>query len=187
MVNAEKVKGLLTLHGKVRSQPPSNWTGPFQLPSAVEQFYQEVGPVNISINAHGNSYFLPSLAGLWKFQSGYSWNSLTRKPIEDWNADWLVVADAGGDPFIFDRSSETVLHAYHGAAEWNPLKMFSDLNTMAACLAQLGTVMSESRETYRKEDGSIHSAHRHLALAPIQDLLGAEAQAETILKILSWE
>jgi hypothetical protein len=45
-----------------------------------------------------------------------------------------------GDPFIFVRSSSVVLHAYHGEDEWDPVEMFPDLNTMAACLGELGGV-----------------------------------------------
>jgi hypothetical protein len=70
MVTTETAKRLLALHGEVRSQPASDWSGAFPMPLAVEQFYREVGPFNVTIAAHGNPYFLPALADLWKFQAG---------------------------------------------------------------------------------------------------------------------
>jgi hypothetical protein len=114
MVTGVMAKSLLALHGDVRPQPPSDWTGAFPIPPAVERFYREVGPANITIRAHGNPYFLPCLADLWQFQAGYRWNGLSSEPIEDWDDDWLVVADEAGDPFIITRPSGAVLHAYHG-------------------------------------------------------------------------
>ena len=119
MVTAETAQRLLALHGEVRAQPSSDWTGPFPISPAVEQFYREVGPFNVTIKAHGNPYFLPSLADLWQFQAGYRWNGLSGESIEDWPDDWFVVADEGGNPFIFVRSSGVVLHAYQGEGEWD--------------------------------------------------------------------
>jgi hypothetical protein len=122
MVTAEVAKRLLALHGEARPQPPSDWTGAIPIPAAVEGFYQEVGPAIVTIEAHGNPYFLPSLVDLWQFQAGYRWNGLSGEPTEDWPDDWLVVADEGGDPFIFVRSSGAVLHAYTIAVPKPPLR-----------------------------------------------------------------
>ena len=171
MVSAEKAKELLTRHGKVRPQIPADWKGPFTLPPAVEVFYRDVGPVNITINA--NAYFLPRLADLWKFQRGYRYNALTGKPIEDWISDWLVIADQGGDPFILDLASGSVLYACHDDDEWRTVALFSDLNTMAACLAQIGAILREG-----------DSAICELASPHLQDLLGGESNAAVVLNAL---
>src|SRR5262249_8604251 len=151
---------ILALHGEVRSQPASAWTGPFPIPLAVERFYREVGPLNVTIEAHGNPYFLPSLADLWQFQAGYRWNGLSGQRIKHWPDDGLVAADEGGDPFIFARSSGMVLHAYHGEGEWDADEMFPDLNTMAACLAQIGTIVLEAGHDFMEEDCSIRPKYR---------------------------
>jgi hypothetical protein len=186
MVTADVAKRLLALHGEVRSQPASDWTGAFPIPPAVERFYQEVGPFNVTIEAHGNPYFLPCLADLWQFQAGYRWNGLCGEPIEGWPDDWLVVADEGGDPFIFTRSSGVILHAYHGEREWDTRDMFPDLNTMAACLAQIGAIVLEAGCDYMEEDWSIRPKYRALASARLQELLGAKSEAETVLGVLGW-
>jgi hypothetical protein len=180
------VKRLLSLHGDVRPQPPGDWTGSFPVPPAVARFYWEVGPMDITIEAHGNPYFVPCLADLWKFQAGYRWNGLSGEPIEDWNDDWLVVADEGGDPFILERTSGVVLHAYHGEGEWTAGEMFADLNTMAACLAQIGAIVSEAGDAYMEEDYSIRPDFRELASARLQELLGSKSDAEAVLGVLGW-
>jgi hypothetical protein len=186
MVTAETAKRLLALHGEVPPQPASNWTGAFTIPPGVERFYREVGPFNVTIEAHGNPFFLPSLADLWQFQAGYRWNGLSEDPIEDWPDDWLVVADEGGDPFIFVRSSGVVLHAYHGEGEWDAGEMFPDLNAMAACLAQLGAIASEAGIEFLSEDYSVRPEYRALASTRLQDLLGEKSDAEAILGVLGW-
>jgi len=186
MVTAEKAKALLALHGEVRPQPPTDWVGSFPIPPAVERFYCEVGPADITIEAYGNPYFLPCLAEQWKFQAGYRWNGLSGEPIDDWNDDWLVVADEGGDLFIFERTSGVVLHAYHGQGVWDAGEMFPDLNTMAACLAQLGAIVSEAGDAIYEEDSSIRPHFRELALARLLELLGSKSLAETVLDELGW-
>jgi len=186
MVAAEKAKELLALHGEVRPQPPTDWTGSFPIPPAIERFYREVGPANITIESHGNPYFLPSLADLWQFQAGYRWNGLSSEPTEDWKDDWLVVADEGGDPFILERTSGVVLHAYHGEGKWDAGEMFPDINTMATCLAQIGAIVSEAGDAFMEADCSVRPEFRQLALARLQELLGSESDVESVLSVLGW-
>lgn len=186
MVTAEDAKRLLALHGEIRPQPPSDWSGVFPIPPAVERFYREVGPANVTIEAHGNPYFLPSLADLWQFQAGYRWNGLSGAPIEEWPDDWIVVADEGGDPFTLVRSSGVVLHAYHGEGEWEAGEMFPNLNIMAACLAQIGGIVLEAGSDFTEADCSIRPKYRTLASTRLHELLGSKRDAETVLGVLGW-
>jgi hypothetical protein len=186
MVTAEVAKRLLTLHGEIRTQPPSDWTGAFPIPPDVERFYREVGPANVTIETHGNPYFLPSLADLWEFQAGYRWNGLGGESIHEWPDDWLVVADEGGDPFIVVWSSGVVPHADHGEGEWDAGELFPDLNTMAACLALIGGIVLEAGKEYMEEDCSIRLKYRALASARLQKLLGSKPDAEAVLGVLGW-
>lgn len=189
MITAEKAKELLSRNGKVRPQESQDWKGIFPLPPAIEQFYLEVGPVNVKIKVPGNPYILPSLADLWKFQKGYRWNGVIAKPIyfEDWNDDWIVVGDAGGDPFLFDRSSQKVLHAYPGDTGWDTIPLFPDLNTMAACLGQIGVLVSRAKGASADDEGAISPAFRRSALEHLRELLGSESEAEEVLKELGWD
>jgi hypothetical protein len=82
MVTAEKAKALLTMHGPVRPQSPKDWKGGIDLPNPVARFFQQVGPVDITIESYGNPFFLPRLSGLWKFQRGYGWDGVLRGRLD---------------------------------------------------------------------------------------------------------
>jgi hypothetical protein len=61
---------------------------------------------------------------LIKNQDGYSYNPITKKTIEDWPKDYVVIADDGADPYVLDLSKSDgidapVLFALHGEGEWN--------------------------------------------------------------------
>jgi hypothetical protein len=184
-IAAEVSKRLLELHGETRVQPASNWKGAFPLPPAVEQLYREVGPFNVTIEGYGNPYFLPALAGLWQFQAGYRWNGLSGEPCKDWPGDWLVVADEGGDPFIFVRSSGAILYALHGTGKWEANEIFPDLNTMAACLAQIGAIVLEvaAGDDMDEDDDEDDTVYK-LASVRLQKLLGIKSKVKTVLSLL---
>jgi hypothetical protein len=186
MVTAEQARELLSRHGLVQSQPPDAWTGIFSIPAPVERFYQEVGPADIMIESYGNAFFLPRLAALWGFQGGYRWNGLTGQPIADWDDDWLVIADQGGDPFIYSRASGRVLHAVHGTGVWEPVELFADLNTMSACLGHLGVVVVSAGEVFTDEGCLIRPEYREQALVGLRRLLTSTSAAESILERLGW-
>ena len=88
-----------------RPQLAVDWQGQFPLPDAVAEYFTQLGPVDVWIRAYANPYFLPSLAHLWGHQTGYSTDGITHERIAVWDDDWLVIADEGGDPFIFSRAS----------------------------------------------------------------------------------
>jgi hypothetical protein len=56
MVTAERARELLSIHGVIRPQPPDDWTGMLPLPAPVERFFQEIGPVDITIESYGNAF-----------------------------------------------------------------------------------------------------------------------------------
>jgi len=186
MVTANRARELLASHGVVQSQLKTDWAGTFALRTYVEDFYRDVGPADVTIESYGNPFFLPRLAGLWQFQAGYRWNGLSQAPIEDWNDDWLVVADEGGDPFILSRGSGKVLHDTHGKGVWDPWDMFPDITTMAACLAMLGKIVASAGDTFTDEDCCISPEHRERARVSFWQLLGSESDVDFILKRLDW-
>src|SRR5262245_369764 len=186
MVTAERARELLARHGNVQAQPPGDWTGAFPLPALVEQFYQEVGPADVTIASHGNPFFLPRLSGLWQFQAGYRWNALNGVPIKDWHDDWLVIAGEGGDPFIFSRTTGRILFDEHGRGIWEPEELFADLNTMAACLARLGDVVQSAGASFTDENDRIRREHRERALAGLREFIASTADAEFVLAELGW-
>ena len=187
MATAEEARRLLSASGTVRSQPPTDWSGPFPIPPEVERFYREVGPADVCVESYGNPFFLPSLAKLWECQAGYRWNGLTGEPLADWKDDWLVVADQGGDPLILSRSSGAVMHDEHGRGVWEPGELFPDLLTMAACLGQLGAVVAAAGEGFTDEDCRIRPEWRDEAVGGLGRLLGSPRAAESVLRSLGWD
>src|SRR6185369_11940709 len=123
------------------AQPMSDWRGEFPLPSEVAEYFTELGPVDVWIRAYGNPYFLPSLSQLWTFQAGYRYHPETHERFTEWDDDWLVVADEGGDAFIFSRASSAILHAYHGEGVWEPTEMFDGLVEMVTTFAIIGDIV----------------------------------------------
>lgn len=186
MATAEQARLLLKPHGTVRPQLPGVWKGKIPLPAQVERFYREVGPVDLIIESGGDTFFLPRLSALWKFQAGYRWNGLSGDPIEGWDDDWLVVADQGGDPFIVSRNLGAVQFAQHGAGAWEPTAMFPDLNTMAACLGQVGSVVASAGDRLTDAAGRIRPEYRKLASSEMRELVPADLDVEAVLAALGW-
>lgn len=186
MVTAQRARELLSLHGHVRPQPATDWSGAFDLPTCVERFYEDIGPADLIVDSYGNAFFFPRLAALWDFQAGYRWNGLNGERIADWDDDWLVIADEGGDPFIVSRSSGVVLHARHGTGIWRPGRLFPDLNTMAACLGYLGAVVHDADDEFTDADCFIRPEHLERAQAGLREFLSRTEDAKYVLEVLGW-
>ena len=67
----------------LRPQPAADWTGEYPLPAAVAAYYAELGPDDVNIRGYGNGYYLPGLARLWAYQTGYRTHGHTGERIPD--------------------------------------------------------------------------------------------------------
>ncbi len=186
MLTSEQVRDLLARHGTTRPQSTTGWRGDIPLPAAVEKFYAEVGPSDITIENYGNPYFLPSLASLWQFQTGYRWHGFTGERLPEWDGDWLVVADEGGDPFILSISTGSILYAHHGEGVWEPEVIYPDIFTMAACMAILGSIVTEARDDFIDQECRIRPRHQAEAMQQFEEILGSRAEAEAVLGLCGW-
>ena len=184
MINSSLVLELLKPHGSCRSQDSSEWTGTIPLPGGLASFYHEVGPVSMFIDGYGDSTFIPSLSQLWDHQAGYRWDARTGAPIDDWNSDWIVVAVEGADPFIYCNGA--ILFAHHGEGLWEPDQIYPDLNTMAACMAIVGSVVSRAGENLVNDDCSIRPEFRAQVVSQLTQILGDEREAEAIVQTAGW-
>lgn len=181
MLTSEQVRDLLRQHGTTQPQSASEWLGDIPLPALVEKFYAEIGPSSITIENHGNPYFLPSLASLWQFQTGYRWHGITGERLPEWDDDWLVVADEGGDPFILSISTGAILYAHHGEGVWEPEVIYPDIFTMAACMAILGSIVKDARNDFTDQECRIRPRHQAEAMRRFEEILGSRAEAEAVL------
>jgi hypothetical protein len=172
---------------KFRPQAPPEWQGDFPLPDAVAEYYGVLGPAGVWIGAYGNSHFLPSLAELWKFQAGYRTHANTGERLPGWNDDWLLIAEQGGDPFIFSRSSGHVLHAFHGAGRWEPMEMFTNLPAMVTVLAIMGETIEHADPAFTDDDSLILPQYREEARSRIAEYLQSQDRANAILHRFDWD
>ncbi len=171
---------------KLVSQAADLWQGDFSLPDTVAEYYRDFGAFNVNIDNYGNSFFLPSLARLWKHQVGYRFHGLTNERLEDWDDDWLVIADEGADPFIYSRSSGNILFDYHGQGAWNPSELFSDLPTMITSLAILGEVVVGAGEDFTDENSYINERFINTAKEKLSGVLNSEVETVTVLDTFGW-
>ena len=95
------------------------------LPAIYRDFLARFSPLKIHIDS--KRYFqglnLYGAADLLKAQHGYSYNPVDQKIIAGWPAHYVVIADAGADPYCLDLSAITdgdapVYTAEHGRGAW---------------------------------------------------------------------
>ncbi|MEL6109106.1 MAG: hypothetical protein AAFU85_24125 [Planctomycetota bacterium] len=184
VLDASLASRLLTEHGKCEGQDQSAWSGDFPLPEPLVAFYRDVGPNDITIGGYGNPTFMPSLARLWEHQRGYRFHPTTSKRFPDWNADWIVVADMGADPYIYYEGR--VLHAMHGKEKWTPESLFPDLNTMCAAFAVIGSVVKGAGLELADDDGYIRPQYYERARDSLASILGDDFLGLRVLETAGW-
>lgn len=168
------------------SQSAELWQGDFPLPEAVANYYADLGASDVSIENYGNPIFLPSLARLWEYQIGYRYDGLTGERIEDWDDDWLVIADEGADPFVYSRSSNKVLHALHGQGKWQLSELFSGLPAMVTSFAIMGEIVVSAGNDFTDEDSYINERFIVTAKEELSRVLNSVFEMETVLDTFGW-
>lgn len=97
------------------------WT----LPEQYRLFLARYSPLRVHIDS--KRYFqglnLYGAADLLKAQHGYSYNPVEQEAIAGWPAHYVVIADAGADPYCLDLSAiadgdAPIYTAEHGAGTW---------------------------------------------------------------------
>ncbi|HCN31120.1 MAG TPA: hypothetical protein DIT64_20880, partial [Verrucomicrobiales bacterium] len=169
-----------------RAQKVSEWTGTFDLPQPVADYYTELGPVDVHIPGYGNPYFLPSLASLWKFQAGYRYHPETSERFEGWDDEWLVIADEGGDAFIYSRNDTTISHAYHGEGVWSPKPLFASIEHMAACFSIMGEIAGSAGLDFTDSESFILPCYIEEAEARMTEITKDSSHTERVLTRLGW-
>ncbi|RQO59452.1 hypothetical protein DBV14_07020 [Variovorax sp. KBW07] len=198
-VSIEQARAALAPHGELATQTAAeHWRGDIPLPPAIEAFYAQVGPLGEWINDRvghagltvpnvGNPFSIPPLARLWELQAGYRWHGISGERIADWPDHWLVVADQGADPFIFDLRTGAIQFARHGEGTWqDDGPMFADISQMAACLGTIGQFVEEADEALFLDDYSVDPVQRARLVEQLAPLLGGADEAELILDDFGW-
>ena len=193
-ISSSSVSAALAPFGALRPQLASEWKGDRPLHPMLVSFYAEVGPFGedepdgpdgLTVPTPGNPFWLPPLCKLWDFQAGYRWDARTGQPLEDWPDEYIVVADQGGDPFILDRTSGSILHGRHGEGTWQPTLMFADIFVMALALAAIGAVHERAGEDLYDADFEIRPAWRVALRTQLASFLGT-TEGDAVATRLEW-
>lgn len=98
----------------------------WSLPEHYRRFLACASPLRVQIETEDfpQGLHLYGASELIKAQHGYAWNPVTQEAITDWPAQYLVIADAGGDPLCLDLGhidghDAPVLWAMHGTGRWD--------------------------------------------------------------------
>lgn len=104
----------------------------WKLPENYLLFLKNYSPINVFID--DEKFFqglnLYGAEDLIKSQNGYSFNSMTSEVLTDWPSNYIVIADAGADPYCIDISNITnndapVYTSMHGNGKWE-FEKYSD-------------------------------------------------------------
>lgn len=195
MFTAATLRTLLEPFGQLRSQTAVEWTDPNALPAAIADFYlhvgplgktyyEKVGPVGCTLTVGGNPVCIPPLSKLASLQAGYAWSESPEHALEDWDPKWLVIAEQGGDPFIYDKSTGHVLFAFHGAGKWEPTFFAKDLNTAIGALATVATSYCALDDDQFDDEALVETGY-HSIRTDLAAALGSIDEAQRMLD--AWE
>lgn len=178
---------------KVKSQSLRDWLGPFELPTDLECYYLDFGPMDLELNLGSETFYFPSLKKLWRYQSQFGFNSRRRASRVGWHPDWLAIADDGKRVVIYDRASGTVLldSQPYDSERWQPQRLCKDLETMLKVLC----VFSSACENYRgrftgshNPKSGMHSSNaKELAYLNLVELTGDLNAANNIMSAFGWQ
>jgi len=104
----------------------------WKLPKNYLLFLKNFSPLNVYIDS--KKYFqglnLYGASELLKGQEGYSLNPVTNQTIEEWPKNFVVIADAGADPYCIDinkikDNDAPIYTSIHGNGEWE-FELYAD-------------------------------------------------------------
>ena len=104
----------------------------WKLPENYLLFLKNYSPIQVFID--NKKYFqglhLYGASELIKRQEGYSFNPLTNKSIDEWPMNFVVIADAGADPYCIDinqikENDAPIYTSMHGNGEWE-FELYAD-------------------------------------------------------------
>lgn len=98
--------------------------GSITFPAELRAYLTSVAPSKaLYFTMVGNPIELWPLERISWHLPGYNFNPVENQPIEDWDANWFLIADEGADPIIVNLSEQgefsPVYRAMHGAGRWD--------------------------------------------------------------------
>ncbi|MEE1125444.1 MAG: SMI1/KNR4 family protein [Acutalibacteraceae bacterium] len=118
---------------KIMEEICSRWNLPKNyiefLNNNKDNIYTDVGDEESDLYSYGDDIEIYGATGLIEGQLGYSYNPIQKAVIEDWNPDYIVIANCNADPYCIDISLDNspVYYAMHGTGEWRFKKVSESL------------------------------------------------------------
>lgn len=193
MISIPKIREQFSLFGELRPQARSAWTGEIPLPESLAEFYEQIGPWGATYHEHvgpvgitlsETQISFPALHRLWNLQAGYRWDASNGQRVNDWQEEWLVIADQNADPFILDTNTGRILFALHGTGAWDAGELAPDLFTFIAAATAIGAVFHRADEDLRDDDWVIKPEYRKAAIAEVAKVVGDAREAEAFFETL---
>ena len=193
------IRPLLAPWGALKPQPASDWQGPFPLQPVIVELYREVGPwgevfhesvgpVGLTINTGGNPVDVHPLHKLWARQDGYAWSRNPGNKLEGWPEHWLVIAQEGALPFIFDRNNGEVLFHHTGMGHWNAPRLFApDLATALGAIATVANALAELGDDALDDSFALKASSQEYIRNRLADFTGSLEQARDMLTAWEWQ
>lgn len=109
---------------KIMEEICSKWSLPKNyiefLNKHKDNIYTDVNEEDDDLYSYGNDIEVYGATGLIAGQHGYSYNPIKKAVIEDWNPNYVVIANCNADPYCIDISLENspVYYAVHGTGKW---------------------------------------------------------------------
>lgn len=118
---------------KIMEEICSRWNLPKNyiefLNNNKDNIYTDVSDEESDLYSYGDDIEIYGATGLIEGQLGYSYNPIQKAVIEDWNPDYIVIANCNADPYCIDISLDNspVYYAMHGIGEWSFKKVSESL------------------------------------------------------------
>lgn len=173
----------LSHFGACAPQPASDWQGPAPLPSALVDFYDQIGPLGeddypprgVIFEAGGNDVLLPRLADLWQTQDGFGWKVRSSTPVDGWPAQWWVLATEGLDAFIYDADADAMRFLYSDDDVEDALEIAGTPADVMGALALFALRLEEAGDSAMDEDFNLLPEWVGKVRAEMQEAFGDAA------------
>lgn len=103
----------------------------------LDCWYRESAPRMEELDFGGNPLQMYEPEELTDLQMNFSYNLQNRKRDPEWREDWIVIADKGLDPVIYDKKTKGVYFARHDQEQIILQRLSPDLKGWIATLVVL--------------------------------------------------
>ncbi len=169
----------------------SQWAGQYALPDELLEFYKifKFPKRGMAFPGVGNSYNVYSLDSLFSRQDGYAYSGKPQQPITGWHPNWIVIADEGADPFIYDTNKKCVLSDMHGQGKWEPSYFCDTPYEMLWAFSVFSFILLNANNNFLEwdEDFDPNAIYYYKALEHLTNGIGDNEKSKALLYNIGME